>query len=373
MSEPKKMRVAFIHPFLFRYARGIERFTINLANALARRGVEVHLLTWRWPHPLKIDSLEPRVKIHLLPTSRYYAAKAIVPFYIWELLRGQYDFVWVFFAGYGEAAAITAASRLRPISYGVILHYPLTQVPHRYEELKRFGFAKKAHTIVATSGFVAEGVRRALNRESVIITSGVAVNRFRPDHALRQQQRSSLGLGADDQVLLTVAALEERKGIQYVLQVLPAVLAQHPKVKYIVAGEGLYRSALEAQIRNNSLGGVVRLVGAEEDIFPYYNIADVFLLLAHGEASPLAPLEALAMELPVIVSTQPPFDEIVRPEFGIMVRETDTKAVVDSVNALLDNPGRRRSMGYAGRVHVQERYGWPAIAEQYLSLLNVRK
>jgi len=178
------MRVAFIHPFLFRYPRGIERFLINLANALVRRGIDVHIITWRWPKPVQIGTLDPDVELHVMPTSRYYAATLMVPCYIWHLINHSYDFIWVFFAGYGEAQAITLVSKFRLLTYGVILHYPLAEVPHRYRQLKRSGFAEQAHTIVSVSDFVADGVKQFLGRETVVIPSAVDANHFQPDNAM---------------------------------------------------------------------------------------------------------------------------------------------------------------------------------------------
>src|SRR2546423_1389729 len=147
------MRVAFIHPFLYRYPRGIERYTISLANALARTGVEVHILTWRWPQPVQIDTLDPQVQVHLMPTSRYYAARAVVPFYAWDLLRHAYDFVWIFFAGYGEAQALGLARRM---PFGIVFHYPFAEVPHRYDEFRRHRLAQRATLLVSVSQFVAD-------------------------------------------------------------------------------------------------------------------------------------------------------------------------------------------------------------------------
>src|ERR1051326_3870824 len=107
------LRVAFIHPFLFRYARGIERYVFDLANALSAVGVEVHLVTWNWKPSIQIDEIDPRVCVHRLPTSRYFAAKAIVPFYARHLRKQQYDFVWIAFAGYGEAESLTRSEERR--------------------------------------------------------------------------------------------------------------------------------------------------------------------------------------------------------------------------------------------------------------------
>src|SRR5712692_896050 len=199
------MRLLFIHPFLFRYARGIERFTISLSGALARRGVEVDLLTWRWQNPTRVADLDSRVRVFTIPTSRYYSAKVAVPFYGKHLLTHRYDFIWVYFAGYGEAEAITLASQVRTLTYGITVHYPLSQVPHRYREFERFGFARRAHTLVAISSFVAEGVRQALGRDPVVIRSAADVSHFKPNPQARPAHRAALGLNDEAQVLLTVA------------------------------------------------------------------------------------------------------------------------------------------------------------------------
>jgi glycosyltransferase involved in cell wall biosynthesis len=364
------VRVAFIHPFLFRFPRGIERFVIELANALVRRGIDVLILTWRWPKTVQIGTLDPRVEVYAAPTSRYYAVTLMVPFYVWHLLNHTYDFIWVFFAGFGEARAITLVSRFRRLKYGVILHYPLAEVPHRYKELKLSGFDKRAQKLVSVSRFVADGVQQFFGRDTLIIPSAVDANHFAPNNSLRVQHRADLGLDAEDRALLTIAALDERKGIQNVLDALPAVLSSHPRTKYFVVGEGAYRSAIESQIRRLGLSDNVILVGPTHDVIPYYNAADIFVLLSHGEASPLAPLEAMAMKLPVITANQRPFDEMIGLEHGVLVDEREPKQVAHAIKTLLSNSALCLAMGEAGRRHVLANYTWERISECYLQAMR---
>jgi glycosyltransferase involved in cell wall biosynthesis len=364
------MRVAFIHPFLFRYLRGIERFLIDLANTLVSRGTDVHIITWRWPTPVQIGTLDPRVNVHMMPTSRYYAATLMVPLYIWHLINHSYDFIWVFFAGYGESDAITLVSKFHPLRYGIVLHYPFAEVPYRYKELKRSRFAEKANIIVSSSDFVAEGVRQVFGYETAIIPSAVDANHFKPDDAMRKRHRASLGVEDGEPVLLTVAALEERKGVQHVINALPALLLSHPRAKYFVVGDGPYRAVLEQQILRLGLGGKVVLLGMRNDVVPYYNSADLFLLLSRGEASPIAPLEAMASELPVIVANQQPFNEIVGREEGVLVNEGDATQVADATNVLLLNSELRRAMGEAGRRRVLANYTWERISDCYLRAMK---
>jgi phosphatidylinositol alpha-1,6-mannosyltransferase len=361
------MRVAFIHPFLFRYARGIERYTFNLANALAAQGVEVSLLTWRWQSPVQIDLLDDRVRVHVLPTLRYFAAQAIIPFYVWHLLTHRYDFVWIYFADYGEAMALNG---LRQQKFGVVFHYPYAQVPHRYHSFRRTGLARRAAYLVAVSRFVADGVRQALGRESVVIHHGVDTVRFAPDATARVRVRESLGLAADVPLLVTAAALEERKGIQCVLRALPRVIEQFPNAMYLVLGAGPHRAVLEQLACDLQIQEHVRLLGAQADVTPYLQAADVSLILARGEASSLSALESLACEIPVIAARQPPFDELISSEYGVMVDETDANAVTDAIIGVLREPAWRAQMGAAGRARVLADFTWEQLARRYVLLLN---
>jgi len=362
----RALRVAFISPFQFRYARGIERYTFNLANALAERGIEVHLLTWKWPQPLKIDEIDSSIRIHRLPTSRYFAAKVIVPFYVQHLSKHAYDFVWIAFAGYGEAEALTL---LRRQKLGIVFHYPLAQVPHRYREFNRYGLAERAAKIVSVSQHVAEGVREFFGRESTLIHHGVDAQRFKPDEEMRRVKRKELGVG-DAPLLVTTAALEERKGIQWVLRALPKILERFPETIYLVLGGGDYRDALEQLASDLGIQSHVRFMGEQEDVTPFYQAADVSLILSRGEASSLSALESLACEVPVIAARRPPFDELIRDEYGVLVDEEDANALAGVVESLLANPAQRKAMGESGRAHVMEQFTWAKAAEEYIRVME---
>ncbi len=360
------MRVAFIHPFLFRVARGIERYTFNLANTLVA-SVQVDLVTWHWPHPVQIDRLDERVKVHVLPTSRYFAAQAMVPSYAWHLLTQHYDWVWVFFAGYGEAEALTLVRRQR---FGVVFHYPYHQVPHRYREFQRHGLIRRAAQLVSVSRFVANGVQECFGRESTVIHHAVDTNRFKPCPDARAKVRAMLGLPMEAPLLVTAAALEERKGVQWVLRALPRLADQFPNVVYLVLGDGSHRPALEKLSDELGIGGRVRFLGAQSDIAPFYQAADLSLILARGEASSLTALESLSCGIPVVAAHQPPFDELLSPDCARLIDESNPAHVSQTVAELLANPAQRQTMGTAGRAHVCADYVLDRVGAQYLRLMR---
>lgn len=361
------MRIAFIHPFLYRYPRGIERYTLNLANALAQAGAEVHILTWRWPQPVQIGALDPRVHVALLPTSRYYAAQAMVPLYSWHLLRERFDFVWIFFAGYGEAEALTL---LRGQPFGAVFHFPQVAAPDRYREFGRYGLIGRAQQIVSVSQVVADSVREHFGLGSTVIHHGVDAQQFAPDASARARVRHRLGLGATAPLLVTAAALEERKGVQHVLRALPAIRQARPDLAYAVLGEGPYRPALEGMANDLGVAGSVHFLGATDAIAPFYQAADLSVILSRGEASSLVALESLACGVPVLAADERPFDELIDGGDGVRVAPGDTQAVAGAVLSLLSAPERLRVMGEQGRARILRDFRWDRVAQQYLALIS---
>jgi phosphatidylinositol alpha-1,6-mannosyltransferase len=217
---------------------------------------------------------------------------------------------------------------------------------------------------------VADGVREAFGRESAVIHHGVDTERFKPDPGTRVRLRAAQNLSADAPVLVTAAALEERKGVQWVLRALPDILREHPETTYLVLGDGAYRPTLERMSRELGVEKRVRFLGAQAEIVPFYQAADVSLILARGEASSLTALESLACGVPVIAAQQSPFDELLAPEYGVMVNEQDARQVASAINGLLGDDARRRAMGEQGRARILADFTWERVGEEYARLLD---
>jgi len=68
-------------------------------------------------------------------------------------------------------------------------------------------------------------------------------------------------------------------------------------------------------------------------------------------------LEAMASELPVVVSRRPPFTEYVSEQTGLLLEPTDTQAIAHALGCLATDPRRCAQLGSAGRRSV-ERFSW---------------
>jgi glycosyltransferase involved in cell wall biosynthesis len=88
-----------------------------------------------------------------------------------------------------------------------------------------------------------------------------------------------------------------------------------------------------------------------------YRRADVFVLPTRGDCSPWAISEAMAMRLPVIATTVGAIPElVVHGDTGLLVPPGSTGALLDAIQTLTRDPGRRRTMGCAGRDRVERHF-----------------
>ena len=110
--------------------------------------------------------------------------------------------------------------------------------------------------------------------------------------------------------------------------------------------------------------------GFQEDIRPWLEAADVFVLPSYREGFPNCLLQAGAMELPSIATDICGRNEIVKDGVnGLLVPARDEEALRQAMTALRDDPERRRRMGVQAAEQVKSRFScrivWEALVHFY--------
>lgn len=363
------MKIALLHFWTLRLPRGVETLTQSLGNALAEQGHTVTLICAQGTRKPPVEP-SPRVRVKAFPTFRYHEATTIIPFYAQELVRGQYDVIVAFFADFGEGRALQLAKRYVHSRLMLYLTFPYESAPHRYAAYKRFGWDKRADVVLADAAYTAERGAEFLGRPVVVLPSGTDPERFRPDPSKRAAVRARFGFGERDTVLLNVSALERRKGTWRVVEALPAVLEQSPNMRYLIMGEGTERETLERRVGELGIGAAVRFAGTTSDLTGIYNAADIFVMLSDEEAGSIALLEAMASGLPVVVSANGGFGEVVDTESGMLVERDDCAAVSHAIVTLARDADLRTGMGAHGRARILAEYSWGRLAQKFEELCN---
>ncbi|MCU0886664.1 MAG: glycosyltransferase family 4 protein [Rubritepida sp.] len=236
---------------------------------------------------------------------------------------------------------------------------------------RRRWFAE-ADMVVAAGDFAAARLAEGYGVPAAHIArlpNGVDLARFGP-RPEPEGLRGQLGLDGR-RVILAAARLVPRKGVDRLIEALPAVLAQEPRAALLVVGDGPQRPALEAA----AAGLPVHFAGAvpAAEMPALYALAEVFALPNRAEPGesdglPLVFLEAQASGLPVLGGRAGGTAEAVRDgETGLLVAGEDAAEVARGVLRLLQDGALAQRLAAAGRAAAQQR-GWAARASAFLEL-----
>lgn len=163
-------------------------------------------------------------------------------------------------------------------------------------------------------------------------------------------------------LIMTLARLpgaERYKGVDEVMEVLPALLEVEPRLKYLVAGEGDDRPRLQAKALSLGLADCVIFTGMvkEADKGDLFRLADAFVMPGRGEGFGFVFLEALACGVPAVGSRLDGSREALRDGMlGELVDPTDASSVKAGILRALAKPKEIPS----GLAH----FDWPAFTQR---------
>ena len=158
-----------------------------------------------------------------------------------------------------------------------------------------------AHVHLACSASAADHLFGA-GCKHIMIRNGIDTARFMFDEKIRKEIRSALGI-ADDTILIgNTGKMINQKNQEFLLNVMSVLKKRQIASKLIILGEGPLREMLELQVSSLGLTDDVLLPGNIDDVAPYLNAMDVFVMPSVFEGLPVAAVEAQASGLPVILS-----------------------------------------------------------------------
>jgi phosphatidyl-myo-inositol dimannoside synthase len=153
---------------------------------------------------------------------------------------------------------------------------------------------------------------------------------------------------------------EERyKGHEELIAIWGQVRRSCPGARLDIVGDGNARTTLEARARNLGLlhDDAIRFWGrVPEDVLrARYREASVFAMPSRGEGFGLVYLEAMAFGRPCIASLDDAAREVVVDgETGLLVRYGDREGLARTLIELFTSPGKRETLGQAGRARVRD-------------------
>jgi glycosyltransferase involved in cell wall biosynthesis len=205
---------------------------------------------------------------------------------------------------------------------------------------------------------VSDAIHRMVIADGVpadrVVTVHEGIDLAHVDAAPPANVHAELWLPHQAPIVGNVAALVPHKGQRHLIEAAAIVLKTVPDARFVIAGEGALREALERQIREHHLEKHVFLVGFRPDVLSLHKAFDVFVMSSVTEGLGTSILDAMACGKPVIATTAGGMPEVVKDgTTGLLVPPRDHEAMAAAIVTLLRDHESRRAMGHAAMASVR--------------------
>ena len=365
-------KLAFVGNHLPRQC-GIATFTSDLSDALGARFPTIDCFVLAMNDAGRRHVYPPRVRFEIAESDlgSYRRAADYLNVNTVDAVCVQHEY-----GIFGGKAGSYALALLRELRMPIVttLHTILAE-PNVQQRAVMDELTKLSERIVVMSDHGAELVRKVHGVEEAKIDRiphGI--------HELPFANGSKDQLGVEGKsVILTFGLLSPDKGIETVIDALPAILARHPNAVYIVLGAThphvkarfgeTYRLMLEARAHRLGVDSSIifhdRFVG-DRELAEFLSATDVYVTpyLKPEQITSGTLAYAVGSGKPVVSTPYWYARELLADGHGVLVPWRDPAAIAREVNDLLENDARRtaiRDRAYArGR-----RMLWPAVADRY--------
>jgi len=214
----------------------------------------------------------------------------------------------------------------------------------------------------------------------VVIPHGMPA--IQPHGRVRMKQK----LGVPGRTIIsTFGLVDPRKGIEYMIEAMPAIVAGHPAALYLVAGQThpelrrhdgeTYRNHLVATVERLGLENNVSFIDeymAQRDIIELLLASDVYVTpyLDPRQITSGTLAYALGAGKAIVSTAYLHAREALAGDRGILVPFRDSSALADAVNSLLEHPDRKQALERAAFVYASD-MSWPRTGEHWLALMRL--
>ncbi|XOV69624.1 MAG: glycosyltransferase family 4 protein [Verrucomicrobiota bacterium] len=365
---------------------GVLKHYLLMARAWSQRGNQVDFLVARAGYP-QIQSMAPQCG--WVCSDRYFDASRYL------------DQTWRYFPAFGFRL-LSAHWRRLPCAYDVVYasNFLIFEVYPAWKLARRYGakfVVKVQHLLHAQSNrhslfdrlFLASEkwafrladryadlvmcLSRPVEQDCLNLKKQLGLHRVHPrvvGCGLDFSELDSTPAAAHKYDVVILGRVHEQKGVFDIPEVWRRIVTAKPDARLVVIGEGPHRPRLMQLMREQGLGATVEFTGgvSEERKNTLLKQARVGLSLSFEEGWGLSVTEFLAAGLPVVAYELPVFQELFAGVLQ-MVPSRSCPEAADNVLRLLEDAGRRQSLGEIGRQHVNQ-YQYEKVADQEMDLMR---
>lgn len=251
--------------------------------------------------------------------------------------------------------------------------YPVTAASQQIDDLER-RICHEAWKVVVCSAYMASELSAYFGTPAdkiVVIPNGIDIDGLTVATETEVADLRRRYAPNGERLLFYVGRIVHEKGVHVLINAMPAILAEFPNARLLVAGKN-----------GRSLAPLVHALGVEHAVqflgfIPnrqrdlLYQTVDAAVFPSIYEPFGIVALEAMALGCNVIASDVGGLGEVVRHmRNGLTVFPDNAESIAWAVHELFTNPAAAAQRRKTGCAEVTERYSWPGIAQQTAQLFE---
>ena len=344
--------------------------TIRWVNSLSEKGIEVILVSLKGNFD-NVEKISKKVKVIYLPFGTklgYYlnifALKRIISKEKPDLINAHYA------SGYGTLGRLSGFNKKLLNVWGSDVY----DFPNESKIKKRIieKNLRNYTAIASTSYCMAEETRKYLENKSkeIFITPfGVDIEKFKNLNIEKKENEITIGI---------VKTLTKKYGIEYLIRAVKELenildIENYKKIKLLIYGKGELKNKLEELAKELQIDDKVKFKGYinNEDVPKVLNEMDIFVVpsILDSESFGVAAVEAMACEVPVIVSDVDGLKEVVvNNETGFVIPKKSSKEIANKIKILIENNDIVKKFKKNARDRVLKLYDWNKNVENMIKI-----
>lgn len=205
-----------------------------------------------------------------------------------------------------------------------------------------------------------------------VIPNGVESELFQPSPpSQRVIEKWNL---AGKRIIGYIGAFQPYEGLESLITAMPAIAKEVPDAHLMITGGGNdLEPVLHELVRSQNLGHLVTFTGRvpHSEVQDMYSVVDLMVYPRISTrttelTTPLKPLEAMALEVPVMLSNTQAMCELVKSgETGFTFQAGNPQDLAETCVRALSDKEQCLAMAQKARTYVQEERHWPTIVESY--------
>jgi glycosyltransferase involved in cell wall biosynthesis len=353
-------------------AGGVGRHVKDLAEGLSERGHEILLCGPSAPEG--IAALPPGVSHVTLDMGRAISPREDLAALIrlGEILRrAQPDVLHAHSSKAGAVGRIARILRPRmpivytPHGYAFAGWFSSTRERRAYREIERTLAPLTSRVVCVCEAEARLGRTVSFRKRVRVIHNGIGPVDPGPNDTRMEELRR------EGPVVCVLTQLRPGKGIETLLDALPAVLQRHPRLQVAIWGEGPELEVLRERARGVGVAAAAHFLGRSAAPLAVLGGADVFVHPSLAESFPYVILEAMAAGCPIVASDVGGVGEaLIDGDSGLLVPAGSAPALAEALIGLLDDPQRSAAIGGAAKRRVERLFTREAMIDRLIGVYH---